>query len=104
MNLIMSAVEETIVIVEPVEGASQNQGSVNVSHVYLIFRLVFTRKSSIKYVKRKMEMLFVRGDGVILVGTQAIILHASVDRDVVGLTTVKNIVGYRLMSKLTAAS
>lgn len=46
MNLIMSAVEETIMVVEPVEGAGQ--GSVN-------------------YVKRKMDMLFVRGDGVILV-------------------------------------
>ncbi|KAF9651232.1 like-Sm ribonucleoprotein [Thelephora ganbajun] len=45
MNLIMSAVEETIMIVDPAEGG---QGSVN-------------------YVKRKMDMLFVRGDGVILV-------------------------------------
>jgi len=48
MNLIMSAVEETIMIVEPVEGAPHGQGSVN-------------------YIKRKMDMLFVRGDGVILV-------------------------------------
>jgi U6 snRNA-associated Sm-like protein LSm3 len=45
MNLIMSAVEETIMIIEPVEGAPQGQGSVNVSHVCLIFGLVFTRNS-----------------------------------------------------------
>lgn len=46
MNLIMSAVEETIMVVEPTEGAPQGQGSVNVSRVCLIFRLVFTHKSS----------------------------------------------------------
>ncbi|KJA29860.1 hypothetical protein HYPSUDRAFT_31870 [Hypholoma sublateritium FD-334 SS-4] len=47
MNLIMSDVEETIMIVDP-EGASNGRGVVNVA-------------------KRKMDMLFVRGDGVILV-------------------------------------
>ena len=46
MNLIMSAVEETIVVVEPVEGAPQGQGSVNVSHIRLIFRPVLTRNPS----------------------------------------------------------
>lgn len=66
MNLIMSAVEETIMIVESAEGAPPGQGSVNVSRVCSIFGLVFTNKL-IKYVKRKMDMLFVRGDGVILV-------------------------------------
>ncbi|KAG8827085.1 U4/U6-U5 snRNP complex subunit lsm3 [Serendipita sp. 401] len=46
MNLIMSDVEETIMIVDPVpEGA----------------------KPSIRVAKRHMEMLYVRGDGVILV-------------------------------------
>src|SRR5882757_2947923 len=35
MNLIMSAVEETIMVVEPAEGAPQGQGSVNVSHLCL---------------------------------------------------------------------
>ncbi|KAF9821259.1 hypothetical protein IEO21_00867 [Rhodonia placenta] len=48
MNLILSDVEETIVIVDHVEGAPEGQGTVNIA-------------------KRKMEMLFVRGDGVILV-------------------------------------
>ncbi|RDB22552.1 putative U6 snRNA-associated Sm-like protein LSm3 [Hypsizygus marmoreus] len=47
MNLILSDVEETIMIVD-VEGAPDGRGTVNVA-------------------KRKMEMLFVRGDGVILV-------------------------------------
>ena len=46
MNLIMSAVEETIMVVEPAEGAPQGQGSVNVSHIYLVFRLAFTHESS----------------------------------------------------------
>ncbi|OSX60134.1 hypothetical protein POSPLADRAFT_1058313 [Postia placenta MAD-698-R-SB12] len=48
MNLILSDVEETIVIVDHAEGAPEGQGTVNIA-------------------KRKMEMLFVRGDGVILV-------------------------------------
>lgn len=103
MNLIMSAVEETIMIVEPVEGVPQGQGSVNVSHVCLIFQLAFTHKSSIKYVKRKMDMVFVRGDGVILVSIQLIILPAGVNRDFVGLATVKNIAAIVFKSKLTAA-
>ncbi|TFK43720.1 hypothetical protein BDQ12DRAFT_702730 [Crucibulum laeve] len=47
MNLILSDVEETIMIVDT-EGAPDGQGTVNVA-------------------KRRMEMLFVRGDGVILV-------------------------------------
>jgi len=48
MNLILSDVEETIMLVDGTENASPGQGVVNVA-------------------KRKMEMLFVRGDGVILV-------------------------------------
>ncbi|KAH9912616.1 like-Sm ribonucleoprotein [Epithele typhae] len=48
MNLILSDVEETIMIVDQVDGASEGQNTVNIA-------------------KRKMEMLFVRGDGVILV-------------------------------------
>ncbi|KAJ3502492.1 hypothetical protein NMY22_g18566 [Coprinellus aureogranulatus] len=51
MNLILSDVEETIMIVDP-EAAEQGQSIVNVA-------------------KRKMEMLFVRGDGVILVSPPA---------------------------------
>ncbi|KAG1872768.1 like-Sm ribonucleoprotein [Suillus tomentosus] len=48
MNLILSDVEETIMIVDPIEGGMDGHGTVKVA-------------------KRKMEMLFVRGDGVILV-------------------------------------
>ncbi|KAG7449023.1 like-Sm ribonucleoprotein [Guyanagaster necrorhizus] len=48
MNLILSDVEETIMIVDLPEGVAEGQGTVNVA-------------------KRKMDMLFVRGDGVILV-------------------------------------
>jgi len=44
----LSDVEETIMIVEVAEGVPEGQGTVNVA-------------------KRKMDMLFVRGDGVILV-------------------------------------
>jgi len=46
MNLIMSAVEETIMVVEPAEGVPQGQGSVNVSDIRLIFLPVFTHESS----------------------------------------------------------
>ena len=48
-------------------------------------------------------MLFVRGDGVILVGHRLLLLHAGVNRDFPGLATVKNIAGYCCTSKLTAA-
>lgn len=48
MNLILSDVEETIMIVDQQEGAPGTQHTVNIA-------------------KRKMDMLFVRGDGVILV-------------------------------------
>ncbi|KAI0774103.1 hypothetical protein C8Q74DRAFT_1160897, partial [Fomes fomentarius] len=46
MNLILSDVEETIMIVDQAEGAPESHTTV---------------------AKRKMDMLFVRGDGVILV-------------------------------------
>ncbi|KAJ7094597.1 like-Sm ribonucleoprotein [Mycena belliarum] len=49
MNLIMSDVEETIMIVDDVDGAPPGQ------------------PATVNVAKRKMEMLFVRGDGVILV-------------------------------------
>ncbi|KAH9894477.1 hypothetical protein C8Q73DRAFT_518944 [Cubamyces lactineus] len=48
MNLILSDVEETIMIVDQIEGAPEGHTAVNIA-------------------KRKMDMLFVRGDGVILV-------------------------------------
>jgi len=48
MNLIMSDVEETIMIVEGLDEPMNGETTVRVA-------------------KRKMEMLFVRGDGVILV-------------------------------------
>ncbi|KZT13081.1 LSM-domain-containing protein [Laetiporus sulphureus 93-53] len=50
MNLILSDVEETIMIVDHPYEAPEGQSTVNVA-------------------KRKMEMLFVRGDGVILVSS-----------------------------------
>ena len=46
MNLIMSAVEETIMVVEPAEGVPQGQGSVNVSRTRLIFPPPFTHEFS----------------------------------------------------------
>ncbi|KAJ7498742.1 like-Sm ribonucleoprotein [Mycena latifolia] len=49
MNLIMSDVEETIMIVDVVDGAPAGQ------------------PATVNVAKRKMDMLFVRGDGVILV-------------------------------------
>jgi len=46
MNLIMSAVEETIMVVEPAEGVPQGQGSVNVSRICLVLQPVFTHEFS----------------------------------------------------------
>jgi len=48
MNMILSDVEETILLVEPAEGAPEGTNTV-------------------RAVKRAMDMLFVRGDSVILV-------------------------------------
>lgn len=58
MNLILSDVEETIMIVDMGEGGQQ--GTVNVG-------VVQYSTSNIQVAKRKMDTLFVRGDGVILV-------------------------------------
>ena len=51
-----------------------------------------------------MDMLFVRGDGVILVSPRLLLPHTGVNHDFAGLATVKNIACYRRTSKLTAAS
>ena len=76
MNLILSDVEETIMLVEGAEGAPHGQGVVNVSSgSTLLMRSPFRR--SIQVAKRKMEMLFVRGDGVILVRTSSVATYAS---------------------------
>jgi small nuclear ribonucleoprotein (snRNP)-like protein len=67
MNLILSDVEETIMLVDGTESAPLGQGVVNVSHTPTSDRCkAFLYKTS-QVAKRKMEMLFVRGDGVILV-------------------------------------
>jgi U6 snRNA-associated Sm-like protein LSm3 len=74
MNLIMSDVEETIMIVDPVpEGVKP---SIRVSP---LVRLETMRPYVWKQVaKRHMEMLYVRGDGVILVraGLSMSFLHS----------------------------
>jgi small nuclear ribonucleoprotein (snRNP)-like protein len=65
MNLILSDVEETIMLVDGVEGAPPGQGVVNVSSISPSTAICPHITSQV--AKRKMEMLFVRGDGVILV-------------------------------------
>ena len=65
MNLILSDVEETIMIVQQQEGTPDAQPVINVSLSPKPSSIVLTAK---QVVKRKMDMLFVRGDGVILVG------------------------------------
>jgi U6 snRNA-associated Sm-like protein LSm3 len=70
MNLILSDVEETIMIVDVAEDAPEGQGTVNVRSFHPLINLVgltLTSSRVLKVAKRKMEMLFVRGDGVILV-------------------------------------
>jgi len=63
MNLILSDVEETIIIVD-VEGAPE--GTINVGAI-LANLYIYHLFGALQVAKRKMEMLFVRGDGVILV-------------------------------------
>ena len=67
MNLILSDVEETIMIVEQVEGSTGTQPVINVSILQIAALNALMRH--VQVAKRKMDMLFVRGDGVILVGT-----------------------------------
>lgn len=64
MNLILSDVEETIMLVDAQEGAPTEQAQISVR----CFEVCSTRSfNPAQVAKRKMEMLFVRGDGVILV-------------------------------------
>lgn len=68
MNLILSDVEETIMIVDQPEGVPGAQPVINVS---LSKHMSCGRRSRVAQVaKRKMDMLFVRGDGVILVRSE----------------------------------
>ena len=68
MNLILSDVEETIMIVDQPDGAPGAQHTVNVSLLLdSCFCLDCSTDSVYQIAKRKMDMLFVRGDGVILV-------------------------------------
>ncbi|KAI0663251.1 hypothetical protein C8Q70DRAFT_1086182 [Cubamyces menziesii] len=62
MNLILSDVEETIMIVDQIEGAPEGHTTVNIA-------------------KRKMDMLFVRGDGVILVSAEFLQLYYMLTTD-----------------------
>ena len=68
MNLILSEVEETIMLVD-VEGESipASQRRINVSSLWSSNLLALQPSMPAQVAKRKMEMLFVRGDGVILV-------------------------------------
>jgi len=61
--LILSDVEETIMIVD--ENAAGGQGAVSVSTILTLNGTY--QRTDIQVAKRKMDMLFVRGDGVILV-------------------------------------
>lgn len=65
MNLIMSDVEETIMIVDGLDEPSNATPAVRVCMD--IIGLGQTLTPIIQVAKRRMEMLFVRGDGVILV-------------------------------------
>ncbi|KAJ8086851.1 hypothetical protein AAF712_005330 [Marasmius tenuissimus] len=64
MNLILSDVEETIMIVDT--ESPEAQGTVSVRK-HEVFGLIPLQYLVLQVAKRKMEMLFVRGDGVILV-------------------------------------
>jgi len=66
MNLILSNVEETIMILD----ADSPEKTINVFFTVVQLIPEFTRY--LQMAKRKSEMLFVRGDGVILVGYMSI--------------------------------
>jgi U6 snRNA-associated Sm-like protein LSm3 len=67
MNLILSDVEETIMIVDVAEGAPLTQGTVHVCIQTPIHVPANLNYFVPQVAKRKVPMLFVRGDGVILV-------------------------------------
>jgi len=69
MNLILSDVEETTMLVDGAEGAASEHGVVNVSPSVSSQYTHSCPHITAQVAKRKMEMLFVRGDGVILVRT-----------------------------------
>jgi U6 snRNA-associated Sm-like protein LSm3 len=71
MNLILSDVEETILIVDTDD---MPQGTVPVNVCYLS-RIRRRRLRHPQVAKRKMDMLFVRGDGVILVSSISLTLR-----------------------------
>lgn len=91
MNLIMSDVEETIMLVDA-ESVANGQGVVNVCPLFQIFAR--TDWLITQVAKRKMEMLFVRGDGVILVRFYLFLfLHCPLTgRTCKGITTFENII------------
>jgi len=62
MNLILSNVEETIMILD----ADSSDKTINVFST--VGQLIVELTRYLQMAKRKSEMLFVRGDGVILVG------------------------------------
>lgn len=71
MNLILSDVEEAIMLVDLEENAPTAQGRINVSPQFLAWDYRILKRILIQQVaKRRMDMLFVRGDGVILVSDQ----------------------------------
>jgi small nuclear ribonucleoprotein (snRNP)-like protein len=87
MNLILSDVEETIMLVDGTESASPGQGVVNVSPLHLPPLQPFPYVTS-QVAKRKMEMLFVRGDGVILVRISfSVCVSVSVPFSILGIAS-----------------
>jgi len=66
MNLILSNVEETIMILD----ADSPEKTINV--FFTVIQLIVEFIRYLQMAKRKSEMLFVRGDGVILVGYMSI--------------------------------
>ncbi|KAK0468148.1 like-Sm ribonucleoprotein [Desarmillaria tabescens] len=88
MNLILSDVEETIMIVDLPEGVAEGQGTVNVSSLDNLNQWRLIR--SMQVAKRKMDMLFVRGDGVILVRNPSELSCRRI-MTATGLTAISNV-------------
>jgi U6 snRNA-associated Sm-like protein LSm3 len=91
MNLILSDVEETIMLVDGTESAPPGPGVVNVNPSTSQPLQTLSHMTS-QVAKRKMEMLFVRGDGVILVRVFfSVVLSVSAFLSILGIASISGV-------------
>lgn len=67
MNMVLSEVEETIYVVDTDEQTNESVVRVSYSVLYPLLASLTLALPRLQTVKRNCDMLFVRGDGVVLV-------------------------------------